>query len=206
MRGVSSAVSLTVHVAIAVAVVLGTVQARPHSARRPQPIVMLPAPRAEPSGEVELRGPVIDGRIELPAIPIPLIPTEGMMPAQVRFVMRPAGDTPAAPPGGDGVWTAPLVEELPQILSGPLPAYPELLRQARIQGHVVLEVVVDTTGRVETGSLTVVSATHPGFVAPARQALLATLFRPGRGHGQAVRVLVRIPIDFTLRDGMGPAR
>jgi TonB family protein len=204
MRGVSSALSLSVHVAIAAAVVLGTVEARPHSARRPQPIVMPPRPSAEPSSEVEVRTPVIEGRIEVPPIPIPLISTEGMTPAPVSFVMR-AADTEAIPVG-DGVWMAPLVEELPQILSSPLAVYPELLRQARIQGHVVLEVVVDTTGRVETGSLTVVSATHPGFVAPARRALLATLFRPGRVQGRAVRVLVRVPIDFTLRDGMGPAR
>lgn len=68
----------------------------------------------------------------------------------------------------------------------------------------MLEAVVDTAGRVEQGSLTVVSATNPGFVAPARQALAATLFRPGRVHGRAVRVRVRIPVDFTLRSGTGP--
>jgi TonB family protein len=87
-----------------------------------------------------------------------------------------------------------------------VPAYPELLRQARIQGRVLLEAVVDTMGRVEPASLIVVSATHPGFVAPARQTLIATLFRPGRVHGRAVRVRVRLPFDFTLRGGTGSAR
>jgi protein TonB len=93
-----------------------------------------------------------------------------------------------------------LVEEPPAILAGPLPAYPELLRQAGVQGRVVLEVVVDTAGLVEPGSFVVVSAAHRAFVAPAQRALAATLFRPARVHGRGVRVRVSIPIDFVLRD------
>lgn len=85
------------------------------------------------------------------------------------------------------------------MLAGPLPAYPELLRQAGIQGRIVLEAVVDTAGRIELSSLAVVSAGHPGFVAPAQRALAGTLFRPARVHGRPVRVRVRVPIDFTLR-------
>jgi protein TonB len=104
------------------------------------------------------------------------------------------------------VWDAELIEQAPAILAGPVPAYPELLRQAGLQGRVVLEAVVDTSGRVELGSLTVVSASNPGFVAPARQALSSTLFRPGRVRGHAVRVRVRVPMEFMLRNGTGPAR
>ena len=40
----------------------------------------------------------------------------------------------------------------------------------------------------------------------ARQALLATLFRPAFVSGRAVRVRVRIPYDFTIRNGTGRAR
>jgi len=87
------------------------------------------------------------------------------------------------------------------VLTGPIPAYPELLRQARIQGHVVLEAIVDSTGRVLAESILVISATHPGFVASARQALLVTVFRPARIGGRAVRMRVRLPFEFTLRRG-----
>ena len=66
----------------------------------------------------------------------------------------------------------------PQVLTGPLPRYPELLRQAGIQGRVLLEAIVDTTGQVLRDSILVVSATQSEFVAAARQALLTTLFRP----------------------------
>ncbi len=85
------------------------------------------------------------------------------------------------------------------MLAGPVPAYPELLRQAGIEGRVVLEAVIDTTGRVEPGSIGVVSATNPHFVEPARQTLAASLFRPGRVNGRAVRVRIRLPIAFGLR-------
>jgi protein TonB len=89
----------------------------------------------------------------------------------------------------------------PEVLTGPLPVYPELLRQAGIQGRVVLEAIVDSGGRVVPGSIAVVSATNPAFVAPARQALLATLFRPALVGGRMVAVHVRIPYDFTIRAG-----
>jgi protein TonB len=93
-----------------------------------------------------------------------------------------------------------------EILTAPLPIYPELLRQAGLAGKVVLEAVVDTTGRVLAQSITLVSATHPGFVEPARQALLQTLFRPAMADGKPVRLRVRIPYDFTIRNGIGRAR
>ena len=92
------------------------------------------------------------------------------------------------------------------MLTAPLPVYPELLRQAGVQGRVVLEAVVDTTGRVLPQSILVVSGTNPAFVAPARQALLATLFRPARVGGKAVQMRIRIPYDFAIRNGMGRGR
>lgn len=209
MRAVCSAVSLTAHVAIGAAVVLSTVDARPHRADRPRQINVVIQPRAvERSLHALPFGPSVPETVVLPVIPTPVIatPPHGGTPA--RLAVQGAGASALPPPPGapGDVWDAPFVEEAPQILAGPLPAYPELLRQAGIRGRVVLEAVVDTAGRVERGSLTVVSATNPGFVAPARQALAATLFRPGRVHGRAVRVRVRIPVDFTLRSGTGPAR
>ena len=92
-----------------------------------------------------------------------------------------------------------VVDEVPVMLAGPLPDYPEALRRAGVEGRVVLEAVVDTAGHVEPASLVAIAATHPGFVAPARRAVAATLFRPALVHGRAVRVRVRIPIEFTLR-------
>ncbi len=79
--------------------------------------------------------------------------------------------------------------------------YPERLRPAAIEGRVVLEAVIDTLGHVEPGSVVVVESAHPAFVAPAQRALVASLFRPARVAGRAVRVRVRLAFDFVLRDG-----
>jgi TonB family protein len=91
-----------------------------------------------------------------------------------------------------------LVQEPPELLAAPLPAYPSLLREARVEGLVVVQVVVDTLGQVEPGSARIVQHAAPGFEAPAVAAILAARFRPARVWGRAVRVLVRIPVAFRL--------
>jgi len=99
-----------------------------------------------------------------------------------------------------------VTEERAEVLSGPLPVYPELLRQAGVQGRVVLEAIVDTTGRVLAPSIFVVSTTNPGFVAAARRALLATLFQPALVGGKPVQMRVRIPYEFAIRNAAGRIR
>ncbi|NIM48282.1 MAG: TonB family protein [Gemmatimonadales bacterium] len=80
----------------------------------------------------------------------------------------------------------------------PLPPYPANLRQAGIEGSVTLRFIVDTTGRVEEGSVAVVSATNPEFQAPAREMILNCQFRPGRVAGEPVRASLEMPILFRL--------
>ncbi len=48
---------------------------------------------------------------------------------------------------GSEVYAEALVEERPELLSAPPPIYPQLLKQAGIQGRVILHAIVDTTGR-----------------------------------------------------------
>jgi protein TonB len=98
----------------------------------------------------------------------------------------------------DQVYAEALVEEKPELLSAPTPEYPQLLKQAGIEGSVVLQFVIDTMGRAEPGSVKIVSSPNPGFNQPVRNALSRALFRPARVHGRAVRVLVIVPYKFTL--------
>jgi len=84
------------------------------------------------------------------------------------------------------------------VLSGPPSHYPELLRQAGIQGVVMVQAIVDTSGRVEPNSIKIVSSPNPGFDTPAKNQVLKTLFRPARVYGHAVRVLIQLPINFSL--------
>jgi TonB family protein len=92
------------------------------------------------------------------------------------------------------------VQERPALVpnSCQAPQYPMQLRQARVEGHVLLRFVVDETGRVEPNSVNVVSATHSRFEAPARQAMATCRFRPARFNDRAVRVTVVAPVDFRL--------
>lgn len=93
-----------------------------------------------------------------------------------------------------------VVEERPETIANSCvqPRYPEILRQAGIEGRVLLEFVIDTLGRAERGSIRVINAAHQLFEAPARETVATCRFRPGRIQGRAVRVRVQIPINFTI--------
>ena len=103
------------------------------------------------------------------------------------------GDAPA-----DGVWASHLVERAVEPLRGSAPRYPETLRSAGVEGTVVAEFVVDTTGRVEAASVRFAERAHPLFEAAVRQALGGMRFRPAEAGGRAVRQLVRQPFVFAL--------
>jgi TonB family protein len=102
-------------------------------------------------------------------------------------------------PSSDQVFMESVVEERPEVLSGPQLQYPDLLRQAAIQGRVIVQAIIDTAGRAEPQSVKVIQSPNPGFDQPAKTYVLRALFRPARVHGRAVRVLINLPIDFKLK-------
>jgi len=81
----------------------------------------------------------------------------------------------------------------------PAPRYPAALRAAAIEGEVLAQYVVDTTGRVEPGSWKVLRASHDGFREAAREAVEAGRFKPARIAGRPVRQLVQQTIRFTIQ-------
>jgi TonB family protein len=160
-----------------------------------QPSASAPDPIAH--GPIDVGDEIVVPRI--PPLTIPPI-DGGQSPIPPGWIPRPGGpEGPTGDPAPVGLYSARLVEEPPELLAAPLPVYPERLRQARIEGLVVLEVIVDTTGKVEPASIRVVQSAHPGFVEPARTYVRDAVFRPARVAGRAVRVLVRVPIAFRLR-------
>jgi TonB family protein len=102
-------------------------------------------------------------------------------------------------PSSDQVYMESVVEERPEVLSGPQLQYPDLLRQAAIQGRVLVQAIIDTTGRAEPQSVKVLQSPNPGFDQSAKNYVLRALFRPARVHGRAVRVLINLPIDFKIK-------
>ncbi len=102
-------------------------------------------------------------------------------------------------PTSDQVFLEAVVEERPERLTGPAPQYPDLLRQAGVSGRVLVQAVIDTTGRAVPNTVRIVQSPHPGFDDAARRVMLQSLFRPGRVAGRAVKVLVSLPVDFTIK-------
>jgi protein TonB len=92
-----------------------------------------------------------------------------------------------------------LLDDPPEVLATPPVRYPPLLREAGIEGTVVLEFVVDTLGHAEPATIRIISSTQEQFEAPAREAILTSLYRPGRWRGQPVRALSLERVAFTIQ-------
>ncbi len=104
----------------------------------------------------------------------------------------------------DAVYAVAVLEERPEQIAGSPPRYPDLLNNAGIGGQVKVEFVIDTLGRIEAGSLRVLSSTHELFTASALEALKSWAFRPGRLDGRAVRSRVNLPLIFVHQSGGRP--
>jgi protein TonB len=78
------------------------------------------------------------------------------------------------------------------------PRYPDSLRDEAPDGTVIVRFVIDTTGRVETPSLSVLEATHQPFAEAVRAALDRLAFSPAQvaGHKVRVRVVHRFEFHF----------
>lgn len=90
------------------------------------------------------------------------------------------------------------VQEKPEVLRHPPVVYPLGMLQRGAGGRVLVQAIIDTSGHVEPGSVQVLESPHPAFSRAARNVVLNSVYRPGRVNGKAVRVLVRIPIDFNI--------
>jgi periplasmic protein TonB len=74
--------------------------------------------------------------------------------------------------------------------------YPRLLLDAGISGAVTMRFVIEPDGTVDESSLQVVTATNDQFRTAAGNVVEMMRFRPGRYRGEAVRVLIEMPINF----------
>lgn len=78
------------------------------------------------------------------------------------------------------------------------PTYPVALRAQHLPGQVLLQFVVDTTGRPVLGSAKVLRSTDEEFTKAVLAALPSYRFHPARIGGHAVAQMVQMPFDFTL--------
>jgi protein TonB len=95
-----------------------------------------------------------------------------------------------------------VVEEMPEIIGGAgkiyeLLEYPEIARQAGVEGLVVVQVVIEPDGTPSNPEI----ARSAGAVLDkaAVEAVMKLKFVPGRQRGKSVRVKMALPIRFKLR-------
>lgn len=77
-----------------------------------------------------------------------------------------------------------------------MPFYPDSLLRSGVQGRVLAEFVVDSTGRAEMETFGVVISTDRLFTDAVRRAVARARFVPARVGGRAVRQLMQMPISF----------
>ena len=107
--------------------------------------------------------------------------------------------SPAAP-APDGAFLEYEVATLAAVLPGSTgPQYPADLREAKVEGEVLVQFVVDTAGTVELGSFKVLRPGDARFHEAIKVALPGFRFSPARlEDGRKVRMLVQQPFAFAL--------
>jgi protein TonB len=85
-----------------------------------------------------------------------------------------------------------------QAPNSPTPQYPDILRQAGVEGEALVSFVVDTTGRADVGSFKVIRTTHELFATAVKNALPRMRFIPAEVGDKKVRQLVQQPFSFAI--------
>jgi TonB family protein len=104
----------------------------------------------------------------------------------------------AGPAAGQGAIRV-VRAQMPVRLAAPTPSYPDELKRARIEGIVIVEARIDTTGMVELASVKVIESPDLRFDEPAKEFVLKSRYRPARVDGRSIPMYVRVPVLFDLR-------
>jgi len=85
-----------------------------------------------------------------------------------------------------------------RAIDNPAPKYPTELREAKIEGTVLAQFIVDTAGVPDPASFKVLKSTHNLFTNAVVSALPGMRFHPALVGGRPVKQLVQMPFDFSL--------
>lgn len=171
---------------------------RQHSTPVPLSAPSDPGARTEPVDAPVLPQPPVDVPPDIP----PVTPGPAIDPSLLRRILLPT--IPGSNPGsGDslsirGVRAAAEVDEPAVIVHQPSPRYPPVLQQAGVEGRVLVEFIIDTTGHLEEASLRVLESSNPGFERAAGETVHRSVFRPARVHGSPVRQRTVQSIAFRI--------
>jgi protein TonB len=170
-----------------------------------QPREPLPPPRDPPVVQDPLAAPVpVPDQLLVPPPPVAESPGQGATTGEGQAGGATGDGSGSGGADGPGHEILPrfdevvYVEELPAALVPIKPAYPELAREARVEGRVQVRVLVGREGnvldaRVEKG------LSIPLLDGAALEAARRWRFSPGRTNGHPVACWVSIPFQFSLR-------
>jgi TonB family protein len=78
------------------------------------------------------------------------------------------------------------------------PRYPDALRSGNVEGAVLVQFVVDTSGRVEMNTFKVLRSSHELFSSAASEAVKTWAFYPAEIRKRKVKQLIQHPFNFSL--------
>jgi periplasmic protein TonB len=218
-RSGGMALSVIVHLAIITASVAGTTIATPAPRRREPMIVIVPpqpktpepkpvrTPRRESPASNNTNADLVIKQIEVPTkIPV------GIPDIDIRGAVAPdsivIGGGPGTKSGGirgsligddpsaNSEWRG--NDAYMNLIKSATPRYPEALRQAGVDGRVLIRFTVDTLGRIDPASVQVVTETHALFSRAVRDVIAQFRFRAAESNGKKVPALAEMPFEFSI--------
>ena len=145
------------------------------------------------------------------AIPVPVPDAEAPMEQTIKSQEEIAAATPSMTTQddkGQSIVVAPpteeelpkfgeyvYVEELPEAITKVQPQYPDIARDASVEGTVMIQALVGKDGKVHD---TRVVKSVPMLDAAATAAVRQWIFKPALNNNKPVAVWVAVPVKFTL--------
>jgi TonB family protein len=170
----------------------------------PTPVKPKPAPTDAASapvkaGHLELTPPTTT-TIDIPAPDLAAVGTDprdwtGEGPSGGRGNGVPGGAETSA---NDAPFLDFQVDKTAASIPGTPPSYPEMLKSSGVEGEALVQFVVDTLGRAESGSFKVLRASHDAFGESVRVAMPRMRFLPAESSGRKVRMVVQQRFAFAL--------
>ena len=78
----------------------------------------------------------------------------------------------------------------------PNPKYPSMLESSRVEGEVLAQFVVDTSGKAEMSTFKVLQASNDLFASSLKTTLPQWRFYPAEAGGHKVKQIVQLPLKF----------
>ena len=85
---------------------------------------------------------------------------------------------------------------MPELVSNPELEVPDSLASDPIDGSVIIQFIVDTTGHVEPESVKIIETPHEGLNEPVTQVFLGAVYKPAEFEGKPVRMRIRQSMSF----------